>query len=194
MGRNKTGFTANTKKNLLLGAGAIFKNFTVGTDTYETASAKIIGATQGGCEFSAVPSVHNVQIDGILGKASDLDVLDSWEVKLSVSFIEASQQVLKLALGASTTDTTTDDDYDIIKGNTEFTTNDYLTNVTYIGTLAGDDDPIIIQIYNAVNQGGLTIKTEDGAEGTISVTFEGRYSTSNTDSAPFAIYYPKRTA
>ena len=36
MGRNKTGLTDNTKKRLLLGAGAIFKNFVVGVDTYET--------------------------------------------------------------------------------------------------------------------------------------------------------------
>lgn len=192
MGRNKTGFNEATKKNLLLGAGALFKNFTVGVDTYETSKEKIIGATQGGSTFTAQPSVHNVQIDGILGRAADLDVLDSWEVSLATAFIEASKDVIMLALGASTVDTESNEKYDIIQGDTEFKPSDYLENVTYIGTLAGDEEPIIIQVYNAINQGGLSIKTEDGTEGTISVTFEARYTSEDNDTAPFKIFYPKR--
>lgn len=196
MGRNKTGYSANTKENLLLGAGAIFKNWTIGTDSYgsSTSMAKVIGATQGGVQFSAVPTVRNIQIDGILGKAADLDVIDSWEIKMTASFIEASEDIIRLALGASTVDTTTNNNYDIIKGNTEFQSTDYLTNVTYVGTISGSETPIIIQLYNAINQGGLTIKTEDTAEGTIEITFEGRYTTSNQGEAPFAIYYPKASS
>lgn len=195
MGRNKTGFTAETKKHLLLGAGAIFKNFAVGVDTYESALAagKAIGATQGGNEFKAAPSVHNIQIDGILGKAADLDVIDSWDVSLAVGFIEANKGVICAALGASTVDTATSNAYDIIKGDTEFKASDYLENVTFIGTLSGSETPVIIQVYNAINMGGLSVKFEDGQEGVINVTFEGRNTTSDMESAPFAIFYPKGT-
>lgn len=190
MGRNKTGLTANTKNHLILGAGAFFKNFVVGTDTYENAKAKIIGATQGGGEFKAAPTVHNIKIDGILGEAADLDVIDWWEVTLKAGFIEANENVIRAALGASTIDTS-DSTYDIIKGDTEFKASDYLENVTFVGTLSGSQTPIIIQVYNAVNMDGLTIKTEDGSEGVIEITFKGKYTSSNPDEAPFAIYYPK---
>ena len=34
MGKLKSGYSQKTKDNLLTGAGAYFKNFTVGTDSY----------------------------------------------------------------------------------------------------------------------------------------------------------------
>lgn len=191
MGRNKTGFSNGTKDKLLLGAGAIFKNFVVGVDTYDTSKDKIIAATQGGNSFSAVPSTHNIQIDGILGKASDLDVIDYWDVSLEVTFIEASKQVICAALGASTVDTSTNGTYDIIRGDTEFKVSDYFENITYIGTISGSEEPVIIQVNNCINLGGLTFKTEDGKEGTIGAKFEGRYTTENQTNPPFVIYYPK---
>lgn len=190
MGR-PTGYTANTKSNLLLGAGALYKNFTVGTDT--PATGTVIGATQGGLEFKAIPTVRNIQIDGILGKVAELDVIDSWECSLAGTFIEINEEVIKRSLAATSIDTSTSEDYDIIKGATEFSAEDYLTNVTYIGTLSGSDKPVIIQINNAIDLGGLTFKTEDGKEGTIDVTFEGRYAISDEGVPPFAIYWPKAT-
>lgn len=192
MGR-PTGYSANTKKNLLLGAGAIYKNFVVGTDTPATATTKLIGATQGGLEFKATPSIRNIQIDGILGKVADLDVIDSWETSLSGSFIEVSTEVIRRSLAAASVDTS-DSDYDVITGNTEFSSDDYLTNVTYIGTLSGSNKPVIIQIRNAIDTGGLSFKTEDGKEGTIDVTFEGRYAISDEGEPPFTIYWPKPSA
>ena len=191
MGRNKTGLTENTKKRLLLGAGAIFKNFVIGVDTYETAKSKIIAATQGGNTFEATPNTHNIQIDGILGVAADLDVIDSWSVSLECNFIEASVEVLRRALGASVVDTESDNAYDIIKGDTEFKAADYLENVTYIGTISGSTTPVIIQVKNAINLGGLSVNTTDDKEGVITVKFEGRYTIENQENPPFEIYYPK---
>ena len=191
MGRNKTGLTDNTKKRLLLGAGAIFKNFVVGVDTYETAKDKIIAATQGGNTFEATPNTHNIQIDGILGVAADLDVIDSWAVSLECNFIEASVEVIKRALGASVVDTESNNAYDIIKGDTEFKASDYLENVTYVGTISGSTTPVIIQVTNAINLGGLSVNTTDDKEGVITVKFEGRYTIENQENPPFTIYYPK---
>lgn len=186
-----TGYSASTKKNMLLGAGAIYKNFDIETDTVATATAKLLGATQGGVEFKAVPTTHNIQIDGILGKVADLDVIDSWETTLTADFIEVSKEVITRALGATVTDSESNDDYDIIQGATEFSADDYLENVTYVGTLSGSNKPVIIQLFNAIDMGGLTVKTEDGKEGTVNVAFEGRYAVSSEGVPPFKIYWPK---
>ena len=188
MGR-PTGYTNKTKRNLLLGAGALYKNFVVGTDTPSSATAKLIGATQGGLEFKAVPTIRNIQIDGILGKVADLDVIDAWETSLAGSFIEINSEVIRRSLAAVTQ--SADSDYDIFQGSTEFDSDDYLTNVTYIGTLAGSETPVIIQVNNAIDTQGLTFKTEDGKEGTVDVTFEGRYAISDNGVPPFKIYWPK---
>ena len=189
MGR-PTGYSNSTKKNLLLGAGALYKNFIVGTDTPATATAKLIGATQGGLEFKATPTIRNIQIDGILGKVADLDVIDAWETSLAGSFIEINTEVIRRSLAAVSVDDS-DDDYTVLEGATEFSADDYLTNVTYIGTLSGSDKPVIIQIKNAIDTGGLDFKTEDGKEGTVDVTFEGRYAVSDDGVPPFKIYWPK---
>ena len=188
MGR-PTGYTNKTKRNLLLGAGALYKNFVVGSDTPQSATAKIIGATQGGLEFKATPTIRNIQIDGILGKVADLDVIDAWDVSLGGSFIEINSEVIRRALAAVSQ--TSDSDYDIFEGATEFVDADYLTNVTYIGTLAGSDTPVILQIKNAIDTQGLSFKSEDGKEGTVDVLFEGRYKVEDDGVPPFKIYWPK---
>lgn len=190
MYKTKTGYSSETKKNLLLGAGAIFKNFVVGTDTYETSKSKIIGATQGGNEFTAVPTVRNIQVDGILGKVADLDTIDSWDVSLTVTFLEVTKEVICAALGASKTlsDAT---GYDHIRPDLDFKVSDYFANITYVGTISGTTTPVIVQVKNAINMGGLTVKVEDGAEGTVEVKFEGRMKATDTE-VPFDIYWPKQ--
>ena len=63
--RSYSGFTKKTAEHLLLDAGAFFKNFTyeeggTSNDTFDSAvkAGKLIGATKGGGEFSAVASIR----------------------------------------------------------------------------------------------------------------------------------------
>ena len=53
-GKTITGFNKETAKNLIIDAGAVFVNYDIEKDTVETAKEKLIGATSGGNEFSAV--------------------------------------------------------------------------------------------------------------------------------------------
>ena len=79
-----SGYNAETPDKLLLDAGAIFKNFTVGTDTYASAKAagKCLGATQGGSEFAAVPSFRRMEIDGVHTRTKGDTLIDGWDVSL----------------------------------------------------------------------------------------------------------------
>ena len=94
MGKAKSGFNKETKKNLLTGAGAFFKNFNIGVDTYESAkkSGKLIGATQGGGEFKATPSIRQIEVDGVAGRAQGLEVIDSWEVSMVMNLLETTEE------------------------------------------------------------------------------------------------------
>lgn len=188
-----SGFSTKTAKSLLLDAGAFFKNFEVGTDTFESAKAagKLIGATSGGGEFSAVPEVRQIEIDGVKGKAKGLEVIDSWEVYLKGTFIEITKDTIKEALAASDVDSISDEDYDVITARNNLELTDYIDNVTWVGTLSGSDDPVIIQVYNAIDTSGLTLTTEDKNQSTIEATFYGHYEQDDLDTPPFAIYYPK---
>ena len=187
------GFTTETAKSLLLNAGAYFKNFDVGTDDFDSAvtAGKLIGATKGGGEFSAVPEIRQIEVDGVAGRAKGLETIDSWDIYLKANVLEVKEATIQSGLAASSVDTSTNTDYDIITASNNIEVSDYIDNITWVGTLSGSDKPVIIQIFNALNTDGLKFSTTDKAEATISLTFYAHYTQDDLDTPPFKIYYPK---
>ena len=195
-----SGFTKKTPERLLLDAGAFFKDFIYKedgkeNDTFETAvkAGKLIGATKGGGEFSAVPTVRQIEADGVKGRAKGLEIIDSWDVYLKATVLEVTAETIKSALGAATVDTL-DEKYDVITGNASIELTDYLDNVTWVGTLSGSNEPVIIQVYNGLNTDGLKLTVQDRNEATIPMTFYGHYTDDDLDSPPFRVLYPKKEA
>lgn len=188
-----SGFTKETAENLLLGAGAFFVDYDIETDTFATAveAGKLLGATRGGGEFAAVPEIRSIEIDGVAGKAKGLQVIDSWEVKITANVLEVTKDGLAKALTSSETDTEKNEKYDIIKAKNHIDLSDYIDNITFIGKKSGTVEPVIIQIYNAINTSGLTLQTQDKDEAVIAMEFEGHYDAEELDNPPFAIFYPK---
>jgi hypothetical protein len=188
-----SGFTTETAKSLLLNAGAYFKNFDVKTDDFDSAvtAGKLIGATKGGGEFSAVPEIRQIEVDGVAGRAKGLETIDSWDIYLKANVLEVKEATIQSGLAASSVDTSTNTDYDIITASNNLEVSDYIDNITWVGTLSGSDKPVIIQIFNALNTEGLKFSTTDKAEATISLTFYAHYTQDDLDTPPFKIYYPK---
>ncbi len=196
-----SGFTKKTPECLLMDAGAFFKNFTYepggeNNDTFDAAVAagKLIGATKGGGEFSAVPAVRQIEVDGVKGRAAGLEVIDSWEVYIKATILETTTESIRAALCAAQVDTISDAAYDVIEGKSTIDLADYGDNVTWIGRLSGSDQPVIIQTFNALSTDGLKITVQDKAEATIPVTFYGHYQQDSLDAPPFRIFYPKSKA
>lgn len=188
-----TGFTQDTAKRLLLDAGAFVKDFEPATDTWDTVkTTKIIGATQGGGSFSAVPTIRRIEIDGVKGAAKGLEALDEWVVTITANVKEVSAEALALALASATnTAAGTPEGYNKIAANNSIELTDYLENITWIGKLSGSDQPVIILVKNALCTNGLSLTMADKAEGVIALTFTGHYDPSELDSPPFEIYYPE---
>ena len=188
-----SGFTTETAKSLLLNAGAYFKNYDIGTDDFDKAvtAGKLIGATKGGGEFSAVPEIRQIEVDGVAGRAKGLETIDSWDIYLKANVLEVKEATIQSGLAASSVDTSTNTNYDIITASNNLEVSDYIDNITWVGTLSGSDKPVIIQIFNALNTEGLKFSTTDKAEATISLTFYAHYTQDDLDTPPFKIYYPK---
>lgn len=191
MGKVKSGYSQKTKDNLLTGAGAYFKNFKVGTDTYETAkeSGKLIGATRGGGSFKAVATIRQIEVDGAPTRTVGLEEIDEWETSMSMNLIETTKETLQLALGA--TKVTDDSKHHVIKGKNLIAAEDYIENITYIGTISGSNEPVIIQVYNALSTDGLDLQTSPKTEAVLGVTVYGHYTAEDLETPPYAIYYPK---
>ena len=194
MAKTYSGYTAETAENLLLDAGAFFINYDVDVDDFDSAVAegKLLGATRGGGSFTATPEIRQIEIDGIKGAAKGLSVIDSWEIMMTANVLEVTKDSLAQALTASEVDESTNETYDIIKAKNFIELTDYHDNITYVGKISGTDEPLIIQIYNAINTTGLTLETEDQSEAVTAMEFQGHYDESDLDSPPFKIFYPKR--
>lgn len=192
-----SGFSETTAKHLVLDAGAYFINYDPETDTPEEAFAtKCLGATSGGGQFNAKAKFRNISVDGVKAEAPmGLKFIDTWEVELSASVIEIDHDVIKYALAAS--DKVEKEKYTEITARNNLELSDYISNVTWVGTLSGCNDPIIIQVFNAISEEGLSLKAKDGDDTTVELKFIGHYNATNLEdlqSPPFKILYPKVSA
>ena len=185
-----TGLTATTPEKLLLDAGAYFKNFVVGTDTFESAVAagKLIGATNGGGNFSAVPTTRKIEVDGANENTIGLDRIDGWIVSITANLKEISQSSIAEALGAATVvDGPTG--YKKIVPNADVKIADYIDNITWVGRLSGSLKPVIVVVKKARSREGLTVNTTDKNEAVMPIKFTGHYEF-DQEEPPFEIYYP----
>lgn len=191
-----TGVTANTAKHLQLDAGAFFKNFDPATDTFASASSKLIGATAGGGSFAAIPTIRRIEVDGLKGATKGYEALDEWQVTLTANVKELTVGALELALttGSHTSvkspSSETSNNYEKIVAANDIADSNYTTNVTWVGRLSGSNLPIIIVVKNALATNGLTLTTADKSEGVVAMTLTGHYTVSDLDTPPFEIYYP----
>lgn len=196
MGKKYSGYTPDTAKNLLLNAGAWCKNVDIDEDgtieEFESAviGGKLLGATREGGAFNAVPSVRQIEVDGVSGRAKGLEALDDWDINMSANVLEIKKETLNAALCGSVVDDSLDD-YDIIQAKNHIELTDYIDNIAWYGTLSGSDKPVIIVIENALNTDGLALETKDKGEAVIAMTFYAHYDGEDLDHPPFRIYYPK---
>ena len=197
-----SGYNATTPDKLLLDAGAVFKNFKVGTDTYKSAKAagKCLGATQKGSEFAAAPSFRRMEIDGVHTRTKGDTLVDGWDVSLKTTLVEMTSDNLKRALAVADVKDSEVEGYEEITGRDTIQGTDYEENITFIGNILGEDAPIIIQVFNAFHEGGLTITAEDKNNATVECQFYGYLDPEIYDDVdeeitpPFKIYRPKTAA
>lgn len=187
-----SGINENTPKNLLLDTGAFFVNFDITTDSYETAKSKLLGATSGGGKFEFKVNFREPSVDGKKGAVKGLKFIESWEISMGASMIEFKKEVFEHALGASkaTATTVNTKNYTKIEGKNVLEDSDYLDNITWVGTLSGSEEPVIIQVFNALNGEGLSFEPKDNDDVVCELNFIGHSTTQDLDTPPFAIYYP----
>ena len=189
-----SGFTEKTPEKLLLDAGAFVKNYVTGESFEEIKTAgRIIGATQGGGEFSAKPNTRQVQVDGVMGRAKGLDLIDGWETYIKATIMEITPETLALSLGAADVVNSEDGEYQRIIGRDDVKDTDYIENIAWIGNLSGSQKPVIIIVKNPLSLDGITLTPQDKNEAKLAITAYGHYAPDDLETPPFEILYPKVT-
>lgn len=190
-----SGFTEKTPEKLLLDAGAFVKNYVAGESFEEIkAAGRIIGATQGGGEFSAKPNVRQVPVDGVMGRAKGLELIDGWEAYIKATILEITPETFALSLGAADLSEVDGGEYQKITARDDIKDADYVENIAWIGNLSGSQKPVILIIKNPLALDGITLTPQDKNEAKLAVTAYAHYSPDDLETPPFEILYPKVTA
>lgn len=182
-------------QKLQINAGILTTDFTPATGTIGEAGQ--IGATTVGVNFTATPTYSDFgeDIDNCPKNMKELKKLDSWEVKMTGTFVNADTAIAKRLCGAAdigTTDTTKvtprndlkDADFDDIWLVGDYSDKNGETNGGFIA----------IKLLNALSTGGFQLKTADKSKGQFAFEFTGHYSMSAQDTVPFEIYIKAGTA
>lgn len=188
-----TQIPTDTFKKLQLGAGILTTEFDPATG--KLTASNIIGATSGGVSFEATPSFTDFgeDIDNCPKNTKELKKLDSWEAKMSGSFVTMDTKVAMSVIGTAAV--ASDDPTKVVPRNSVeakdfkniWWVGDY-SDINEDGSSAGTAGFIAIKLINALSTGGFKIQSGDKAKGTFEFEYTGHYSNENIDTVPFEIY------
>lgn len=155
--------------------------------------ASIIGATSGGSKLTITPEITNIELDGALVKVKGLNKKTGETAKMEINFAELTKDLIKTALVASD-GTSADNNFDLIESKPDIATGDYFTNIAFVGKTL-ENDNIIAIMDNALCTSGFELDGKNKTPGVVALTFECHAElTSDLDTLPYHIYYPKATA
>ena len=184
-----TQIPTDTFKKLQLNAGILTTEFDPATG--ELSASNIIGATSGGVSFEATPSFTDFgeDIDNCPKNTKELKKLDSWEAKMSGSFVTMDTNVATSVIGtAAVASKVVPRNYVEAKDfKNIWWVGDY-SDINEDGSSAGKAGFIAIKLINALSTGGFKIQSGDKAKGTFEFEYTGHYSSENIDTVPFEIY------
>lgn len=183
----------DTFKKLQLGAGLLTSEFDPATG--ELTASNIVGATSGGVSFEATPSFSDFgeDIDNCPKNTKELKELDSWETKMSGSFVTMDTTAAVSVIGAAAV--ASDDPTKVVPRNSVNDTDfkdiwwigDY-SDINEDGSSAGKAGFIAIRLINALSTGGFKIQTGDKAKGAFEFEYTGHYTIKHIDTVPFELY------
>lgn len=179
----------DTFKNIQLNSGIILNTFDPETVPESAAIlAAIMGATSGGTTFNATPSYSDYgdDIDNCPKNTMELKKLESWEVKMSGTFVTVTAATTASMLGAA------DVSGNKITPRNDLTDADF-KDVWWVGDYSdknGEDNGgfVAIHMMNALSTAGFQLKTSDKAKGQFSFEFTAHYSIADQDTVPFEVY------
>lgn len=188
MALKKHGITSQTIKNLVLGAGVIYKNLKYASNDW---TGTVLGATSGGIKFNYEAQWLDIEVDGATVLVKGISKQKVGEsATLEGQMTELTEDILVTALHLESA-TSEDSNYKKYISKSNITEDDYLENIAYVGTLSNGKNVIII-LPNALCTEAFELETKNAEQTTFSVKFECTADLANNtlDKLDIKIYYP----
>lgn len=178
-----------TFQKLQLNAGIICSAFA--PDSGEVAEEALLGATTGGISFTATPTYSDfgADIDNAPTNVKELKKLDSWEVRMSGSFVTVDVNTAKILIGSADIDG--DDNTKLIPRN-DLKDTDF-QDIWWVGDYSDENSDenggfVAIHMLNGLNTGGFSIQSNNNGKGEFAFDFMGHYSIEDQGKVPFEVY------
>lgn len=178
-----------TFQKLQLNAGIICSAFA--PESGEVAEEALMGATTGGVSFTATPTYSDfgADIDNAPTNVKELKKLDTWEVRMSGSFVTVDVNTAKILIGSADIDG--DDNTKLIPRN-DLKDTDF-QDIWWVGDYSdenGDENGgfVAIHMLNGLNTGGFSIQSNNNGKGEFAFDFMGHYSIEDQGKVPFEVY------
>lgn len=198
MSKKFTQIPVDTFSKLQLNAGVLIRGaegFIPETGTI--AENALMGATSGGLHASCVPSFTDFgeDIDNCPKNIKELKILESWECKISGTFLTIDTASAKEMLGAADVDTT---DTTKVIPRRDLSQEDFF-DVWLVCDYSDKNGKVnggfvAIHLMNALSTAGFDLQTSDTEKGKFTAEFTGHVSIDTQDVVPMEFFIKAGTA
>lgn len=193
MNKLKThGITEGTPKEILLGAGAYYKNLKYiegqGWDGI------ILGATQGGGKVTITPEYLTIEVDGATVKVKGLEKKVGETASMEINLLEIKESHLTEVLHMEEDTSKKVPGYKVYKSKRDIGEDDYFDNIAFVGTLTSGEQVIVI-FENGIIEGALELEPKNKEVSVFTATVEctASFEQEDLEHLPYYIYYPQAT-
>lgn len=187
-----TQIPTDTFEKLQLNAGILVKGATGFVPSTGTLTiANILGATTGGITVSCIPTFVDFgeDVDNCPKNMKELKKLDSWECKISGTFVTVSTTLAKMMLGAADIDGT---DTTKVTPRIDLDEDDF-QDVWFVGDYSDKNGAtnggfVAVHLMNALSTGGFSMKSADKEKGQFTAEFTGHVSMDAQTVVPMEFY------
>ena len=186
-----SGVTDNTPKNIMLGAGTLYRNLVL---SGETMTGEIFGATSGGTKLTITPELFDIPVDGVTVKAKGLVQKVGETATIETNMVELTKDWVKATV-IGKEGTSADSRFDIIESKAHIEESDYIQNFAYVGFMT-DGTPCVVVFDYALCTSGFSTEGKNKENAVFPATFEcyAPLTEGATDRLPYHIYVAKKTA
>lgn len=189
-----SGVSEDTPKNIMLGAGTLYKNFVYSAESSKW-TGTILGATSGGNKLTITPTITDIELDGVRVKAKGLRQKTGETAQIETNMVEITKEYLQSTV-IGQTGTSVDSRFDVIESKELIDDSDYIENFAFVG-FKTDGSPIMVIFDLAICTSGLSVEGKNNEASVVPATFEcvAELETgANTNKLPYHIYVPKASA
>lgn len=179
-------------QEIQLNAGVLLSEFEPTTGTMDPAN--LLGATTGGINFTATPTFSDFgeDIDNCPKNMMELKKLDTWEIKMSGTYVTVNPNLVKDLIGAA------DVSAEKITPRNDLTEEDF-KDLWLVGDYSDKNGETnggfaAVHMMNALSTAGFAIQTSDKAKGQFAFEYTAHYSMAAQDTVPFEVYVKAGTA